>query len=66
MSEKQEMVSLDVVNKCINHVFTNFASQEMGNKISSFNLQGLASVLLTTIKNPHMIDEKETSNKPEK
>jgi len=49
---KEVMVPLDLVHECINYVLTDFTNQELGNKISTYSIQGLANTLLKEVKNP--------------
>jgi hypothetical protein len=45
-------VDLEHAKAVVNTVFSNFTTQELGNKISQFNMQGLANILVGMIANP--------------
>lgn len=59
----EKMVSVRLVQACINAVFSNFVKEESGNRVTSFSMQGLANVLLTTINDPSRLQEKPQDRK---
>lgn len=64
--EAPEAVSLEHIKGCVNKVLSEFTTQEMGNKVTQFNMQGLANILVGVIMNPNSLKEPETPNqKPE-
>ena len=48
-------VDLEHAKAVVNTVFSNFTNQELGNKISQFNMQGLANILVGMLVNPNSL-----------
>jgi hypothetical protein len=65
-SEIPAAVSMDHIKGCVNHVLTEFTNQELGNRISQFNMQGLANILVGVIANPDSLKKPEQSEPKEK
>jgi hypothetical protein len=51
MSETQ-MIDSEHVRGVANKVLSEFTTQEMGNKVTQFNMQGLANILVGMMMNP--------------
>lgn len=49
---QSQMVELDHVKAVANKVFSEFTNQELGNKVSQFNMQGLVNIFLGMVQNP--------------
>jgi len=45
----REVISVDVVKEKLSNVLNEFAHQELGNRVTKFNMQGLANILLNEI-----------------
>jgi hypothetical protein len=65
-TEAPEDISLEHIKGCVNKVLSEFTSQEMGNKVSQFNMQGLANILIGVIMNPNSLKEPEKPNQQPK
>jgi hypothetical protein len=48
-SDKMKMIER------ISRIFSVFAKQEMGNRITQFNIQGLTDIIITSITNPEEV-----------
>ncbi len=55
--EKEQMIGIEHIKGCINKVMTEFTNQEMGNRITQFNMQGLANILVGVIANPDSLKQ---------
>jgi hypothetical protein len=60
-----EVVAMSHIRDCINKIFTEFTNQEMGNRISQFNMQGLANILISVIQNPNSLKNVESPESDE-
>jgi len=54
---KEPQIGLEHIKGCVNKVLTEFTNQEMGNRITQFNMQGLANILIGVIANPNALQE---------
>lgn len=73
MTDKKEIskpvapvtIDLEHIKGCINKILSEFTTQEMGNKVSQFNMQGLANILVGVIMNPNSLKApEEKPNQP--
>lgn len=54
---QEQMIGMDHIKGCVNKVLTEFTNQEMGNRITQFNMQGLANILIGVIANPDALKQ---------
>jgi hypothetical protein len=58
-TEAPEAISVEHIKGCVNKVLSEFTTQELGNKVTQFNMQGLANILVGVMMNPNALKEPE-------
>ena len=52
---EKQMIDPEHAVACVNKILTEFTNQEMGNKVTQFNMQGMANILVAMINNPNSL-----------